>query len=135
MTRAAEAWLAYRLRWKRRRLLYRAIRKRRQLSPVHDRTGAIRPGDILVFSTVRNEALRLPHFLDHYRKLGARHFLIVDNDSDDDTRAFLAAQPDVSLWRTAHSYKLSRFGVDWLTWLQIRHGHAEVGQRQFALAQ
>ena len=123
METARELWLAYRLRWKRRRLLARAVRKRRQLRAVADRTGAIRPGDILAFVAVRNEALRLPHFLDHHRGLGVDHFLVVDNDSDDGTRAWLADQADVSLWRTGHSYKRARFGVDWLTWLQIRHGH------------
>ncbi|MCR9148284.1 MAG: glycosyltransferase family 2 protein [Rhodobacteraceae bacterium] len=123
MTWAAEAWLAYRLRWKRRRLLFRALRKRRQLDPVRDLTSLIKPDDILVFSTVRNEALRLPFFLAHYRALGVGHFLIVDNDSDDGTQEYLAAQPDVSVWHSGHSYKLSRFGVDWLTWLQIRFGH------------
>jgi glycosyltransferase involved in cell wall biosynthesis len=123
MTWAAEAWLAYRLRWKRRRLLFRALRKRRQLDPVRDLTSLIKPDDILVFSTVRNEALRLPFFLAHYRALGVGHFLIVDNDSDDGTQEYLAAQPDVSVWHSGHSYKLSRFGVDWLTLLQIRFGH------------
>ncbi|PVA10031.1 glycosyl transferase family 2 [Pelagivirga sediminicola] len=121
--RAASLWLAYRLRWKRRRLLWRSFRKRRQLAAVCDRTADIRPGAILAFSTMRNEAIRLPFFLDHHRKLGVDHFLIVDNDSDDGTREFLAAQPDVSLWRTPHSYRMSRFGVDWLTWLQMRHAH------------
>ena len=120
---AAKVSTAYRLRWKRRRLLWRSYRKRRQLTPVADRTGAIQPGAILGFSTVRNEAVRLPFFLDHYRKLGVDHFLFVDNDSTDGTRDYLAAQRDVSLWRTPHSYRLSRFGVDWLTWLQMRHGH------------
>ncbi|WP_297768871.1 glycosyltransferase family 2 protein [uncultured Roseovarius sp.] len=114
---------AYRLRWKRRRLLWRSYRKRRQLRALIDRTPQIKPHDILCFSTVRNEALRLPWFLEHHRQLGVRHFLIVDNASDDGTRDYLAAQPDVSLWTTTHSYKLSRFGVDWLTWLQMRHGH------------
>lgn len=117
--------LAYRLRWKRRRLLYRAFRKRRQLKVVVNRTGRIAPDDILVFSTMRNEMVRLPHFLEHHRKLGVNHFLIVENDSDDGTRDYLAAQEDVSLWTTPASYKLSRFGVDWLTWLQrlYAHGH------------
>lgn len=73
--------------------------------------------------TVRNEMLRLPYFLDHHRRLGIGHFLIVDNASDDGTREWLATQPDVSIWTTADSYRLSRFGVDWLTWLQIRHAH------------
>ena len=115
--------MAYRLRWKRRRLLLRALRKRRQLRAVQDRTKAITPGAILCFSTMRNEIIRLPFFLEHHRALGVDHFLIVDNGSDDGTTEYLAAQPDVSLWSTPNSYRLSRFGVDWLTWLQIQHGH------------
>lgn len=111
------------MRWKRRRLLFRALRKRKQIRPVRDRTRAIRPDDILAFSTVRNEATRLPYFLEHYRGLGVSHFLIVDNASTDGTADLLAEQRDVSVWQTAHSYKLSRFGMDWLTWLQIRFGH------------
>ncbi len=119
----AEIWTAWRLRWKRRRLLLRALRKRGQLRPLADRTAAIRPADILGLATVRNEALRLPYFLDHHRRLGVGHFLIVDNGSDDGTVEMLRGQPDVSLWSTGDSYKLSRFGMDWLTWLQIRHAH------------
>ena len=118
-----ELAFAYRLRWKRRRLLWRALRKRRQLCRVADRTAEIEPGAILAAVTVRNEAARLPHFLSHHRELGVDHFLVVDNGSDDGSRAYLAAQPDVSLWSTTHSYRLSRFGVDWLTWLRMRHAH------------
>ncbi len=121
--RAAGLWTAYRLRWRRRRLLWRALRRRRQLAPAADRTAAIRPGDILCFATVRNEAARLPYWLAHYRRLGVAHFLMVDNASSDATAAMLAGEPDVSLWSTAASYRRSRFGVDWLTWLMIRHGH------------
>ena len=123
MATGRELWLAYKLRIKRRRLLWRAFRKRRELSAVADRSAQIRPGDILAFATVRNEMARLPFFLDHYRKLGVDHFLVVDNASDDGTAEFLAGQPDVSLWRSAHSYRQSRFGMDWLTWLLFRHGH------------
>jgi glycosyltransferase involved in cell wall biosynthesis len=114
---------AYRHRLKRRVLLVRALRRRRQLAPVADRTAAIRPADILAFLCVRNEAQRLPFVLDHHRKLGIRHFLIVDNASTDGTRELLADQPDVSLWHSTSSYKASRFGMDWLTWLMLRHGH------------
>ncbi|MCZ4353371.1 glycosyltransferase family 2 protein [Roseovarius aestuarii] len=117
------AVMAYRLRWKRRRLLIRAFRKRRQLKIVHDRTQMITAGAILCFSTVRNEAIRLPYFLEHHRKLGVDHFLFVDNNSTDGTANYLSQQPDVSLWSTPNSYRLSRFGVDWLTVLQARHGH------------
>ncbi len=118
----SEAWRAYRLRWKRRKLLLRAYRKRRQLRAVADRTSTIGKGAILAFVTVRNEGLRLPYFMDHHRKLGVDHFLVVDNQSSDGSREWLRAQPDVSLWVTKAGYKQSRFGLDWMTWLQRRHG-------------
>ncbi|EEW26504.1 glycosyltransferase family 2 protein [Rhodobacter ferrooxidans] len=113
----------YRLRLARKRWRIRAIRKRRELRPVASRVAAIRPDDILLFSTLRNEKVRLPFFLKYYRDLGVNHFLIVDNGSDDGSREYLEAQEDVSLWTTDHSYKRSRFGVDWLNWLQMRHAH------------
>ena len=114
---------AYRLRWKRRRLLGRAIARRRELVAVVDRTKDILPDEILCFAVVRNEAVRLPWFLEHHRKLGVARFLVVDNDSDDGTAEFLAAQPDVSLWHTRAGYKASRFGLDWTNWLLARYGH------------
>ncbi len=115
--------VAWDLRWKRRRLLWRCFQSRKVLVPVQDRTAGIAQGAVLCFSTVRNEILRLPYFLDHHRSLGVGHFLFVDNGSDDGTADLLAAQPDVSLWRTDAGYKASRFGADWLGWLQMRYAH------------
>lgn len=120
MPRLKKIWTAYKLRLRRRRLLVRAVLKRRQLKRVSDQTKNIGPDDILVFSTIRNERIRLPYFLEYYRKLGVDHFFFVDNNSDDGSAEYLASQNDVSLWTTSHSYKKSRFGVDWLTWLQFR---------------
>ncbi|MFE3836604.1 glycosyltransferase family 2 protein [Pseudogemmobacter sonorensis] len=116
-------WQALRLRLRRRILIARAIRKRRELRRVADRTGAIGKGAILCAMVVRNESARLPYFLDHHRRLGVDHFLIVDNASTDGTAGLLCDQPDVSLWSTGASYKKSRFGLDWLNWLLLRHGH------------
>lgn len=113
----------YKLRLRRKRMLWRGFRSRHVLEPVANRTAGISPGDILLFACVRNEAIRLPFFLDHYRSLGVSHFLIVDNDSDDKTRDLLTVADDVSLWRTSAGYKASRFGMDWLTWLLRRYGH------------
>ena len=113
----------YILRLARKRWRIRALRKRRELRPVVDRTHLIASDDILTFSTLRNERVRLPYFLKYYRGLGVAHFLFVDNDSDDGTREYLASQPDVSIWTTKHSYKRSRFGVDWLNWLQRKYAH------------
>ncbi len=123
MASMREAWLRYRFRLQRRRLLWRSLRSRHQLSCPSDRTQGLAPDAILAFATMRNEIQRLPHFLDHYRRLGVDHFLIVDNGSQDGSRELLADQPDVSLWETPASYKAARFGVDWLTWLQMRYGH------------
>lgn len=114
---------AYRLRMRRRRLLVRAIRRRHELAPVVDRTGTIGRRDILAFLCIRNEVQRLPFVLAHHRRLGVQHFLVVDNGSTDGSQALLAGQPDVSLWATGASYKASRFGMDWLGWLLLRHGH------------
>ena len=114
---------AFKLRMERRRLQYRAVRKRHNLTPLQNRTGTIGPKSILAFSTVRNERLRLPYFLDYYRGLGVNHFLFVDNGSDDGTVELLSTQPDVSLWHTDAPYKYSKFGRDWLNWLKFRYGH------------
>ncbi len=112
----------YKLRLRRKRLLWRAFRKRHELTRVSRKTGSIKDNDILLFATLRNEMLRLPFFLKHYRRLGVAHFLFVDNGSDDGSTDYLAGQPDVSLWRSDASYKASRFGMDWLTALQWRYG-------------
>ena len=108
---------------KRRWRQWRAFRKSFDLSAVANRSKAITPPDTLLFSTLRNERVRLPFFLRYYRDLGVNHFLIVDNDSTDGSREYLAAQPDVSVWTSKGSYRNSRFGVDWLNWLQLRFGH------------
>lgn len=113
----------YKLRLRRKRLLWRAFRKRKELYAVSRKVGSIKAEDVLLFATVRNEAARLPFFLEHYRQLGVAHFLIVDNESDDDTVALLRDLPDVSLWSARGSYKASRFGMDWLTCLHWRYGH------------
>lgn len=114
---------SYRLRLLRKRWRIRAFRKRRELAIVSDRTNKIRSEDILVFSTLRNERIRLDYFLKYYREMGVAHFLMVDNGSDDGSAEYLAAQPDVSVWSSDQSYKRARFGVDWLNWLQSKYGH------------
>ncbi|MGH1454857.1 MAG: glycosyltransferase family 2 protein [Paracoccaceae bacterium] len=117
------AWQSYRLRLKRRRWRIRAFRKRREMQPLANRTSRIKPGDILLFCTLRNEHIRLPFFLKYYREQGVNHFLFVDNDSTDGSGDYLAQQDDVSVWHANASYKKSRFGVDWLNWLQMRYAH------------
>jgi hypothetical protein len=74
--------------------------------------------EILGFACVRNEELRLPHFLDYHRKLGVDRFFIVDNASEDDA---FAAQPDVHVFFAPGSYAPSNCGVSWLNSLLSRY--------------
>ncbi|MDJ0821376.1 MAG: glycosyltransferase family 2 protein [Paracoccaceae bacterium] len=114
---------SYRLRLQRRRWRIRAFRKRRDLRPVANRTDQIKQGDLFVFSTQRNEGVRLPYFLKYYRDMGVNHFFFVDNDSTDGSLDYLARQPDVSVWTTRASYKRARFGIDWMNWLLMKYAH------------
>lgn len=111
------------MRLRRKRRLARCVRKSFELTEVQNNTKRIAPDDVLVVSTMRNERVRLPYFLNYYRDLGAAHFLIVDNASDDGTLEYLTQQTDVSIWTTQASYKRSTFGVDWMNWLCRRYAH------------
>ncbi|MGO4909635.1 glycosyltransferase [Pseudorhodobacter sp. W20_MBD10_FR17] len=72
-----------------------------------------RDAAVAVVACMRNEMFMLPHFLNHYRKLGVGAFVIADNCSDDGTLEYLAQQPDVALFSVDTDYKLSRYGVAW----------------------
>ena len=94
----------------------------RQLACVQDRTGRIRPRDVLLVTCLRNERFRMPAFAAHYRALGVDHFLVIDNGSDDGLMDWAAAQADVSVWHTTASYRASNFGMLWVNDLLRRHG-------------
>jgi hypothetical protein len=68
---------------------------------------------LVVFAVVRNEAMRLPGWLHHYRNAGVKQFAIIDNGSEDETFEFLAAQRDVALQRIHVGFAQSNFGMDW----------------------
>nr|WP_273690955.1 glycosyltransferase family 2 protein [Ketogulonicigenium vulgare] len=87
-----------------------------------DRTAQIAPDAILLVTTVRNERVRLPYFMDYYRKMGVGHFLVIDNGSDDGTVEYLRDQPDLSLFQTNASYARARYGIDWMNDISRRYG-------------
>lgn len=116
-------WEKYRLRLRRQRLRVRAVRKRRELTLLRLHPRGLAQARVVLAMTVRNERIRLPYFLDYYRRLGIDHFIVVDNGSDDGSAAYLADQPDVSLWHAGASYAGARFGMDWLNWLLSRYCH------------
>ncbi|MBL1435785.1 MAG: glycosyltransferase family 2 protein [Rhodobacteraceae bacterium] len=113
----------YRLRLLRKKWQIRTLRRKKDLKNVKMGENHAKTGGIFLFSTMRNEALRLPFFLEYYRKLGVDQFFIVDNGSTDGTTEILNAQPDVSLWHTDTSYRRAKFGVLWLNNLLNEFGH------------
>jgi len=84
-----------------------------ELLTVLEKTLDLLRHDLLVVSVIRNEMIMLPHFLDHYRKLGVKGFVFVDNCSDDGSREYLFEQPDVILYSADTEYKHSHYGVSW----------------------
>ncbi|MEO1684620.1 MAG: glycosyltransferase family 2 protein [Cyanobacteria bacterium J06631_12] len=78
--------------------------------------------DILCCVSVRNEALRLPYFLQYYRERGISKFFLVDNHSTDDTLPFLLTQPDVYVWQSRRSFLQANFGSVWFELLLRTYG-------------
>lgn len=78
--------------------------------------------DISAFAKCRNERLRLPAFLRHYRALGVHRFFIVDHDSSDGSAEYLHEQPDVWVFRTHDAFRDSSGGARWLNQLLSEFG-------------
>lgn len=79
-----------------------------------ERDISIGEDEIVVVSCMRNEAARLPFFLDYYRRLGVSRFLLIDNHSTDGTEELLRGQDDVEYFRTSASYRGSSAGRLWM---------------------
>lgn len=77
--------------------------------------------DIVVVACVRDEGLRLPAFLRHYRELGVTRFLIVDNQSCDGSPEMLDEQEDVVRWLARGSYSQSACGIAWTNTVTLAH--------------
>jgi hypothetical protein len=78
--------------------------------------------EIRLFAVVRDESLRLPYFLDYYRRLGVNRFFIVDNASTDGTTEYLLAQQDCCVFSTEASYVKAQAGLAWLNPLLDEYG-------------
>jgi hypothetical protein len=77
--------------------------------------------ELVVVCLVRDGAAYLDTFLEHYRMLGARHVVLLDNGSGDGTIERAAREPGVTIFRTGAAYRwhkiiakrylVRRFGV------------------------
>lgn len=59
---------------------------------------------VIVISVMRNSEAWLKSFLIHHRKMGVRHFVILDNGSTDGSVQVLLQQPDVTLLQSHAPY-------------------------------
>ncbi len=74
----------------------------------------VTPDGVVAITVCRNEFSRLPRWLDYYRSIGIKTFVIIDNGSTDSTGDYLRNQPDVHYLYTELSYGESKFGIDWV---------------------
>jgi hypothetical protein len=61
--------------------------------------------EFVVVCLVRNGAIYLQEFLRHYRELGAKHIVLLDNNSNDGTPELVAGESDVTVLSTPAPYK------------------------------
>jgi glycosyltransferase involved in cell wall biosynthesis len=73
----------------------------------------IADNEVPVICTIRNELTLLPHFFEHYRRLGAGPFIMIDNGSDDGSLDYLLSQ-DCHVFYTSSSFREARFGINWV---------------------
>ncbi len=81
------------------------------LKPIPEPVG----NEVTVFAILKDELYFIPHFLAHYRRLGVRRFLFLDDRSTDGSLEFLLAQPDCGVLQANCDYKQlvqgKRFGT------------------------
>jgi len=61
----------------------------------------VAPGDVVLIALVRDGSYYLDAFFRHYRAMGVRHFVFIDNGSRDDTMARIKAQKGTIIDRSA----------------------------------
>lgn len=87
-----------------------------------DNTGLIKKHSIILFCCIKNEKIIMPFFFDYYRKIGVDHFIIVDNNSNDNLMSACKNLSDVSVFHTDASYEEARLGMLWINYLLSKYG-------------
>ncbi len=73
---------------------------------------ALERDDVIVLCLIRNGEPYLTPFLEHYRRLGAKHFVFLDNGSSDGTVRKVSGQPDVTVLSSSLPFKTTN------TWMR-----------------
>lgn len=70
--------------------------------------------EIRLFAIMRNESLRLPHFIVYYKNLGVERFFLIDNNSTDDSVTLALAEENVHVFETKDNYQNHWFWMEHL---------------------
>lgn len=73
--------------------------------------GSVDPSELSVYTIIFNELFFLPAFLNHYRSLGIKQFIILDDRSYDGSRDFLMQQNDVVVLTSKYRYSEKINGI------------------------
>lgn len=75
--------------------------------------------EIRLFAIMRNESLRLPHFIEYYTKMGVDRFFVLDNNSTDSSVEIGASCYNMHLFHTSESYENHWY---WMEYLLEKYG-------------
>ncbi len=70
--------------------------------------------EIRLFTNLRNESLRLPHFLQYYKKMGVNRFFFIDNNSTDNSSEIILQYDNVHLFSTTDNFSNHHFWIEHL---------------------
>jgi len=77
--------------------------------------------DVLLLVAVKDNYSRLEHFLKHYREIGVKHFIFIDNGSTDGTIEVILAQNDTSCYKTTAVFSSSH-KAGWFNRIAAHYG-------------
>jgi len=77
--------------------------------------------DIVVYCVFKNEAKRIPAFVEHYKQLGADHFIIIDNGSEDPTLELLKHYEHMNVFSIPDNYVAACYGMRWINYLADKY--------------
>jgi len=101
---------------------WRASRVTRHYTrPICDNTPHIKVDDIIVILVIKDEAIRIPFFIDYYERLGVDHFIILDNDSVDGLADIVEGLSSISLFRVSQNYSESKYGITWINYFARKY--------------
>jgi hypothetical protein len=98
---------------------YKTLRVRFIYEKIDDKPIDLEKHEICLFAIARNEALRLPYFMQYYKNLGVDRIFLIDNNSDDDTVNIALSYPNVHVFRIKESFKKSWF---WMEYFLDKYG-------------